>query len=84
MPLPDPIPYAEVNALRAAASFSLLVYVLLPLGLGGVTGTTGDSGAFYVAAFKQIVGSGFGGLALVLLIASLILSMNSATADPSR
>ena len=26
-------------ALRTAASFSLLVYVLLPLGLGGVVGT---------------------------------------------
>ncbi len=74
-------------ALRTAASFSLLVYVLLPLGLGGVTGSpdpTAAYGPFYVDAFKHIVGSGFGGVALVLLIASLILSMNSATADGGR
>jgi amino acid transporter len=71
-------------ALRAAASFSLLVYILLPLGVGGVVGTAGDSGAYYVTAFKEILGSGFGGVALVLLIASLILSMNTATADGGR
>jgi amino acid transporter len=74
-------------ALRTAASFSLLVYVLLPLGLGGVTGAPDASvayGPFYVDAFKNIVGSGFGSVALVLLIASLILSMNSATADGGR
>ncbi len=74
-------------ALRTAASFSLLVYVLLPLGLGGVTGAPDASiayGPFYVEAFKNIVGSGFGSVALVLLIASLILSMNSATADGGR
>jgi amino acid transporter len=75
------------KALRTAASFSLLVYVLLPLGLGGVTGAPDPAnayGPFYVDAFKNIVGSGFGGVALVLLIASLILSMNSATADGGR
>jgi amino acid transporter len=74
-------------ALRTAASFSLLVYVFLPLGLGGVTGAPDAAtayGPFYVEAFKNIVGSGFGGVALVLLIASLILSMNSATADGGR
>ncbi len=74
-------------ALRTAASFSLLVYVLLPLGLGGVTGSpdpTTATGAFYVTAFRHIVGGGLGGVALVLLIASLILSMNSATADGGR
>src|SRR5206468_11454032 len=55
-----------------------------PLGLGGVVGTSGDYVPFYVAAFKSIAGSWFGGLGLVCLIASLILSMNSATADGGR
>ena len=71
-------------ALRSAATFSLAVYVLLPLGLGGVVGTHGDFGPYYVKAFKTVVGSGLGGVALILLIASLILSMNSATADGGR
>ncbi len=71
-------------ALRTAATFSLLVYVLLPLGLGGVVGSTGDAGGFYVTAFKEIAGNAWGGFALICLIASLILSMNSATADGGR
>jgi amino acid transporter len=49
-----------------------------------VVGTSGDVGTFYVAAFKEIAGSWFGGLGLICLIASLILSMNSATADGGR
>jgi amino acid transporter len=72
------------RALRSAATVSLLVYVLLPLGLGGVVGTSGDYGPFYVNAFKEIAGSWFGGVGLIFLIASLILSMNSATADGGR
>ncbi|MDQ3866520.1 MAG: APC family permease [Actinomycetota bacterium] len=73
-------------ALRSAALFSLAVYFLLPLGL---TGTTGQQAAvdnpagFYVGAFDQIVG-GAGDLMVALLIASLLLSMNTATADGSR
>ena len=71
-------------ALRSAAAFSLAVYILLPLGLGGVVGTAGDSGAYYVTAFKSIVGDTVGGLAIISLLASLLLSMNSATADGGR
>ncbi|MBI3647257.1 MAG: APC family permease [Actinobacteria bacterium] len=71
-------------ALRSAAVFSLLVYVLLPIGLGGVVGINGDYGPFYVEAFKKIAGSGLGSIALICLIASLLLSMNSATADGGR
>src|SRR5215467_15620654 len=73
-------------ALRSAATFTLLVYLLFPLGLGGVTGpvTTGAEGQFYVPAFAKIVGSGLAGVMLVLLIGSLFLSMISSTADGSR
>jgi len=73
-------------ALRSAATFTLLVYLLFPLGLGGVTGpvTTGAEGQFYVPAFAKIVGSGAANVMLVLLIGSLFLSMISSTADGSR
>jgi amino acid transporter len=79
-------------ALRSAAVFSLLVYLLFPLGLGGVVGTTGKlaptaataEGQFYVPAFAKIVGSGGAGIIMVFLIGSLFLSMISSTADGAR
>jgi amino acid transporter len=74
-------------ALKTSALFSLLVYALLPLGIGGVVGTEGaaaDPVAFYVPAFEAIIGSSFGGVMVFLLIASLVLSMNTATMDGSR
>jgi amino acid transporter len=73
-------------ALRSAAVFSLAVYVLLPLGLGGMMPQdqiAADPYAFYVPVFDQLVG-GASNLMVVLLIASLVLSMNTATADGSR
>jgi amino acid transporter len=65
----------------------LLVYLLFPLGLGGVTGAPSAAtaeGEFYVPAFAKIVGSGAASVMLVLLIGSLFLSMISSTADGSR
>jgi amino acid transporter len=73
-------------ALRSSAIFSLGVYALLPLGITGAVGEQAaidDPVAFYVPAFTEIVG-GAADLMVVLLIASLVLSMNTATADGSR
>jgi amino acid transporter len=74
-------------ALRSSATFTLLVFLLFPLGLGGVTGAPSAAtaeGEFYVPAFTNIVGSGVANVMLVLLIGSLLLSMISSTADGSR
>ncbi len=74
-------------ALRTSAAFSLAVYVLLPLGIGGLglkVDASNSYGPYYVEAFNKVVGSGLSKVALILLIASLILSMNSATADGGR
>ena len=73
-------------ALKSAALFSLVVYALLPLGITGAVGeqaAVNDPVAFYVPAFSQIVG-GASGLMVLLLAASLVLSMNTATADGAR
>ena len=74
------------RALKSAALFSLVVYALLPLGITGTVGEQAavkDPVAFYVPAFAQIVG-GASGLMVFFLAASLVLSMNTATADGSR
>ncbi len=72
------------KALKTVAVFSLFVYLFLPLGLGGVVGSTGDYGSFYVAALEEIAGPVLGGFAVICLIASLILAMNTSTADGGR
>jgi amino acid transporter len=74
-------------ALRSAGVFALVVALLFPLGVGGVTGVPPASqleGQFYVPALEKLVGSGLAGVVLVLLIGSLFLSMISSTADGSR
>jgi amino acid transporter len=74
-------------ALRSAAVFTLLVFLLFPLGVGGISGAPSAataSGEFYVTDLAKLVGSGPAGVILVLLIGSLFLSMISSTADGSR
>ena len=76
-------------ALRTAALFSSVVYVLLPLGLGGTLGTDAVAAdatfiAFYTDAFDAIVGSFLGGAMIFCVVAGLVLSMNTATMDGSR
>jgi amino acid transporter len=74
-------------ALRSASIFTLLVFCLFPLGLGGVTGVppaSGQEGQFYTTAFATIVGHGWASFFTACLIGSLFLSMISSTADGSR
>jgi amino acid transporter len=76
-------------ALRSAATFSLLVFILLPLGVGGATGVPfvnkyGAEGQFYTQLLDNLVGSAFASVVLVCLLAALVLSMNSSTADAGR
>src|SRR5215208_4296641 len=76
-------------ALRTAALFSAVVYVLLPLGLGGTLGTEAIANdptfiAFYKEAFDELVGDFLGGVMILCVVAGLVLSMNTATMDGSR
>jgi nucleotide-binding universal stress UspA family protein len=77
------------RALRSAATFMLLVCLLLPLGLGGVDGvskavTTGAEGQFYTQAMGTLVGHGAASFFTICIIASLLLSMTSSTSDAGR
>src|SRR3984957_19206151 len=77
------------RALRSSAMFMLLVCVLLPLGLGGINGVsaavvTGAEGQFYTAAMTTLVGHGAASFFTICIIASLLLSMTSSTADAGR
>ena len=74
-------------ALRTSALFVVGVFALLPLGLGGVTGVPAaatQEGQFYSTAFQTIAGHTLGTIFLICLLASLVLSMSSSTADGSR
>ena len=74
------------RALRAAALFSLAVFVLLPLGTAGTVGQPeieADPVTFYVPAFQELVG-GADDLMVALIIGSLVLVIVTAMADSSR
>ena len=72
-------------ALRSAALFSLVVYILLPIGFVG-GGTPELVSAYdYVGAMDTIVGSTtFTDFFVVCLVAAFIITMNTATADGGR
>jgi amino acid transporter len=77
------------KALRSAALFSVAVYALLPLGLGGTLGTKAVADdptfiAFYTDAFKTLVGNGLANVMIACIVGGLVLSMNTATMDGSR
>ena len=73
-------------ALKAAGLFTLGVYVIVPLGTGGIV-TMEEVAAnpigFWIPAFEGVVG-GASDLMVVILIAAFLLAMNAATADGGR
>ncbi|MGB3485441.1 MAG: APC family permease [Mycobacterium sp.] len=74
------------RALRLAGVFCIVVYALVPLGVGGVLDQTeiaNDPTAFYVTAFERVFGAG-GVFMTVCIIAGLILLMVMTTADGGR
>jgi amino acid transporter len=80
---------AAPRALRAAAVFSLFIYALLPLGVGGTLGSKAIANdptaiTFYKPAFDAIGGPFVGGVLVVCLVLGLVLTMSTATLDGSR
>ena len=75
-------------ALRSAGAFSLLVYILLPLGLGGYSGVPSSdailANSTYVTAMNDIVGTGVTNFFVICLVLSFLLSMATSTADAGR
>src|SRR6266496_2489827 len=72
------------KALLSSAAFILLINTTVPVALTGGVGAK-TVGAFdYVGALDKLVGSGATDFFVVVMCASFILSMNTATADGSR
>jgi len=72
------------KALLSAAIFSLIVYTLLPLGLVGGVGADTVIAYDYVGALNELVGTNATNFFVVVILASFVISMNTATADGSR
>ncbi len=72
------------KALLSAAIFSLIVYTFLPLGLVGGVGEETVALYDYVGALNQLVGTTATNFFVVVIIASFVISMNTATADGGR
>jgi amino acid transporter len=72
------------KALLSSAAFILIINTLVPVALTGGVGAK-TVGAFdYVGALNHLVGKGATDFFVVVICASFILSMNTATADGSR
>ena len=66
--------------------FTLLFYILMPIAIGGTATTkelSAGSTAYFGPEFTKLLGGG-ASIAIVLLCISLILVMNSSTADGGR
>ena len=72
------------KALLSAAIFSLIVYTILPIGLTGGVGPKTVEAYDYVGALNQLVGPNLTNFFVVVILASFVISMNTATADGSR
>jgi amino acid transporter len=72
------------KALISSAAFILLINTLLPISLTGGVGPKTVEAYDYVGALNKLVGTGATNFFVVVLCASFVLSMNTATADGSR
>ena len=74
-------------ALRSAALFSLVVYIMLPIAFVGGAGAESVTNYDYVGGMLSILGTNSAFLKDVLvvcLVSSFVISMNTATADGGR
>lgn len=72
------------KALLSSALFILMVNTILPMALTGGVGPKTVEAFDYVGALDQLVGKGLTNFFVVVLVASFVISMNTATADGSR
>ncbi|MGH3097106.1 MAG: APC family permease, partial [Streptosporangiales bacterium] len=77
------------RALYSSAVFSLILYILLPLGVGGTLGTKPVANdptgiAFYTQALDAIGGHLIGSILVICMICGIVLTMETATMDGSR
>ena len=75
------------RALRSAALFSLFVYILLPIAFVGGAGAEAVAGYDYVGGMLTILGTDstvVKDLLVFCIVASFLITMNTATADGGR
>jgi amino acid transporter len=72
------------RAMLSSAAFILLINSLVPVSLTGGVGPKTVEAYDYVGALNSLVGSGATDFFVVVMCASFVLSMNTATADGSR